>query len=384
MDVSRQEAGRFLAEHAIDGLLAVDEHGVVLEANPAARTLLGLPADPAGTSFGRPPSEGEELELELRGGQVVEMRARAAELDGRPIWVLVLRDVTLRREADAARRVEEQRLQYLFEATGSRYLDIDLATGQVTVSSAAAEQLGLDPRQHAHQMNRLLDVLQPEDAVRFEGLVEGLDDRSEHVEFQYSLAARPELSLTLTGKVIRTDDGRAVRLVGLQSDTSEMLERLTKLEVQAYTDSLTGLANREGMGRWMETAEGPVGVIAIDLDGFKAVNDIHGHAAGDELLTVVAERLTHSTRGGDLVARIGGDEFVVLTATSTASVLAEMVARISRALNSGAVKVGDVQLTPRASVGASTASTPADVPRAIRDADRAMYRDKRLRSQHAG
>ena len=61
MDVSRLETGHFLAEHAIDGLLAVDEYGVVIEANPAARTLLGLPADPSGTPFGRPPVEGEEV-----------------------------------------------------------------------------------------------------------------------------------------------------------------------------------------------------------------------------------------------------------------------------------------------------------------------------------
>ena len=384
MPGSRHQASQLLAEHAVDGLIAVDEQGAVIVANPAARAMLGLPDEPAGTMVGRPPSDGEEVELELVCGRVVEMRARAAELDGLPVWVLVVRDVTLRRQEDASRRVEEQRLKHLFESTGSRYLDIDLSNGQVTVSSAAAEQLGLDPRLHAHSMSGLLQAFQPQDAERFEDLITGLDGSTDAVEIDYRPARDPLASLTLTAKVIHSADGRAVRLVGLQSDTSTLRERLSELELKAFTDSLTGLANRDGIARWLETAAGPIGVIAVDLDGFKPVNDAHGHGAGDELLKVVAERLTHSTRGGDLVARSGGDEFLVLTARTAAATLAEMLARISRALNVGDVLIGGVEVTLAASVGAATAPTPADVPLAVREADRAMYRDKQARSRRVG
>lgn len=381
MPSARHEASRLLAEHAVDGLIAVDEQGAVIVANPAARAMLGLPDEPVGTMVGRPPADGEEMELELVTGRVVEMRARAAELDGRPIWVLVVRDVTLRRQQDAARRVEEQRLKHLFESTGSRYLDIDLDTGQVTVSSAAADQLGLDPRIHAHSVSGLLSAFHPQDAERFEDLITSLDDTTDAVDFDYRPARDPQSSLTLAAKVIRSTDGRAVRLVGLQSDTSSLRERLTELEVKAFSDSLTGLANRDGMARWLESAEGPIGVIAIDLDAFKTVNDTHGHAAGDELLKEVAQRLLQSTRGGDLVARSGGDEFVVLTARTSAPVLAEMLARISRALNVGDLTIGGVQIALAASVGAATAATPAEVPWAVRTADRAMYRDKQTRTR---
>ncbi len=381
MPSSRHQASRLLAEHAVDGLIAVDEHGAVIVANPAARAMLGLPDEPAGTMVGRPPTEGEEVELELVCGRVVEMRARAAELDGRPVWVLVVRDVTLRRQEDATRRVEEQRLKHLFESTGSRYLDIDLSTGQVTVSSAAADQLGLDPRLHAHSMSGLLETFQPEDAQRFEDLITSLDGSTDAVEIDYRAARDPLASLTLTAKVIHSADGQAVRLVGLQSDTSTLRERLTELEVKAFSDSLTGLANREGMARWLDTAEGPIGVIAVDLDGFKAVNDARGHDVGDALLKAVAERLTHSTRGGDLVVRSGGDEFLVMTSRTAASTLAEMLARISRSLNVGDLTIGDARVALAASVGAATAPTLAEVPWAVREADRAMYRNKQDRTR---
>lgn len=91
------------------------------------------------------------------------------------------------------------------------------------------------------------------------------------------------------------------------------------MQVLAETDALTGLPNRrallERLGRSLTTAQAqtPSAVFMMDLDGFKAVNDTHGHKAGDALLKAVAERLTHTLRGRDFVGRLGGDEFVVVT-----------------------------------------------------------------------
>lgn len=97
----------------------------------------------------------------------------------------------------------------------------------------------------------------------------------------------------------------------------ELAEQAEKLKVMAYTDPLTGLANRAlFLGRLKEAIAGGgcgcVDVLLLDLDGFKDVNDVHGHQTGDELLIAVGKRLSASVRPGEIVARLGGDEFIIL------------------------------------------------------------------------
>lgn len=103
-----------------------------------------------------------------------------------------------------------------------------------------------------------------------------------------------------------------------QRERAEHAEReRLRLQALAHSDALTGLPNRRGLEQALDAAlaradERPLAVFIADLDGFKAVNDEHGHEAGDLLLALVAERLRAALRQGDLVARLGGDEFVVL------------------------------------------------------------------------
>ncbi|WP_343630309.1 diguanylate cyclase [Roseateles sp.] len=88
---------------------------------------------------------------------------------------------------------------------------------------------------------------------------------------------------------------------------------ITALSASADTDPLTGLANRRALERRAQELQGrPMSVVLFDLDDFKPVNDVHGHAAGDVVLRTVADRLRAQCRDGDLIARVGGDEFVVL------------------------------------------------------------------------
>ena len=181
-------------------------------------------------------------------------------------------------------------------------------------------------------------------------------------------------------------------------DVTDRRMREATLAHRAEHDSLTGLVNRARFeSRLVEVLDSPairlgggrhVAVLFIDLDGFKPVNDRHGHAAGDAVLVAVAGRLRESTRDTDVIARLGGDEFAVLLEISDPSEVRTVAGRILDALG-GPIAIGDVEVAIGASIGmASThpATTPSvrtegrDVPQVaaelLRAADGAMYATK--------
>jgi diguanylate cyclase (GGDEF)-like protein len=156
---------------------------------------------------------------------------------------------------------------------------------------------------------------------------------------------------------------------------------------QSLHDELTGLPNRVHFRRRLDQAlallhraSRPLGLLYLDLDGFKPVNDAYGHGAGDELLRIVAARLRHALRANDLVGRIGGDEFACLLPDVTGR---PHLGRIARKLLDGVaapVKIGRVRVSVPPSIG--IALCPDDGVSAddlLCNADAAMYRAKRQR-----
>ncbi|MFJ8833245.1 GGDEF domain-containing protein [Micromonospora aurantiaca] len=149
---------------------------------------------------------------------------------------------------------------------------------------------------------------------------------------------------------------------------------LAALHRSTLRDPLTGLANRAGLAQsWEQLAALRPWVVVIDLDGFKPVNDTHGHAAGDLVLTAVAARL-RTVHG--VAARLGGDEFAALLLdTNPATAARQLAAAIAAPvrLPSG------VAVSVTASIGLAPAS-PAGLAAALADADAAMYRAKTTRT----
>ncbi|GAA3908212.1 putative bifunctional diguanylate cyclase/phosphodiesterase [Actinoplanes auranticolor] len=167
-----------------------------------------------------------------------------------------------------------------------------------------------------------------------------------------------------------------------QQVENRLRERELELEQMALHDPLTGLANRAGLDARLTEAVGrrtDIALLLIDLDDFKLVNDVHGHAAGDAMLTEFAQILLAGVRAGDVAARIGGDEFVVLVTGVTSPDQAVAAAQRILAMAAAApVHLGDDLLPVRASVGVAT-SRPDDTPKELlRRADIAMYQAKHL------
>lgn len=177
------------------------------------------------------------------------------------------------------------------------------------------------------------------------------------------------------------------RLIAHQVERESLVDDLRRsnrqLSTHALLDPLTGIANRRALeqelDRRLNQADrggGRILVAFIDLDGFKAINDHHGHDMGDRFLTQVARRLAEGLRGSDLVARCGGDEFVVLAPTGAPGDFGERLAALLR----GRYVLGDVAIDYRgASIGV-VASDPGDgVEALLQRADAAMYQQKKIR-----
>jgi diguanylate cyclase len=181
-------------------------------------------------------------------------------------------------------------------------------------------------------------------------------------------------------KARRSGDVLAVTL----RDVTLERAHLSNLERKNYEDVLTGLPNRAWVGKCLPEAVARartggrlLAVLFVDLDGFKAVNDTFGHAAGDELLQIVARRLKVAVRPGDRVARLGGDEFIViLEHLNGAGEAAQVAARVLQAFHAG-VAVGAGTASVGASIGISMCPGDAhDVDTLLRHADIAMYEVK--------
>ncbi|MGF1690739.1 diguanylate cyclase [Photobacterium kagoshimensis] len=192
------------------------------------------------------------------------------------------------------------------------------------------------------------------------------------------------IPLEVRANVINSNNGETAQIVMSITDLSHKKE-LEQLEYLAHHDALTGLANRKRLFDVLEEKAQDYrdnkilfAVLYIDLDGFKPVNDTYGHHVGDEVLKIVACRMEESVRENDLVARLAGDEFVILVDGVHSAQEALLAAeRVTFAINKP-MTVENTVLNIGASIGYSVINDTeeASVERILQNADAAMYRAK--------
>lgn len=223
---------------------------------------------------------------------------------------------------------------------------------------------GFDRIEAAGQVDRLLaSVADRLDPAVVEQVRAAID------EAQRAEVALPERALGTTARIL------VGRLETTQRELAATRRALAHETDIAISDPLTGLLNREGLERWLGGPESdglpmpPMGVILIDLDGFKLINDTLGHLVGDELLCRISDALLEATRTGDVAARWGGDEFVVLCPDAADDQLSDIADRLLRAVASVEVEGARVS----ASAGIKTCSRR---PLPLEDADAALYAAK--------
>jgi diguanylate cyclase (GGDEF)-like protein/PAS domain S-box-containing protein len=186
---------------------------------------------------------------------------------------------------------------------------------------------------------------------------------------------------------VRSSDLRSDRTVGgvvlTLRDVTEQHQLEQELKYQAYHDALTGLPNRvlfadraaEAIDHAHRTGR-VVGMLFVDLDDFKVVNDTMGHGSGDELLTAVAGRLAAAVRPSDTAARLGGDEFALLIDDALDTEAVEAFAQRIMAAFAEPFRLADSEVIATATVGVATSADSADADELLRHADLALYAAK--------
>jgi diguanylate cyclase (GGDEF)-like protein/PAS domain S-box-containing protein len=281
-------------------------------------------------------------------------------------------------------QTSRQRFEALVQHSSDVVTVVD-RSGVVVYQSGSIERV-LGYRAQDLQGRSLFEVMRaPEAAALRRALAhcaaEELRIQTLQMAWRHGSGARCEVEVTITNLLDNPDVG------GLVLNTRDVTDRALlerQLTEQAFTDSLTGLPNRalfkdrlqHALSR-RSTAEATVGVMFMDLDGFKAVNDTLGHSAGDELLVQVAARLRAVVRPGDTVARFGGDEFAVLLEDLPSGQSdTELALRINESLREP-FALGAEQVHVAASVGIARADEHAEsAEQLLRNADLAMYQAK--------
>ncbi len=170
----------------------------------------------------------------------------------------------------------------------------------------------------------------------------------------------------------------------LRAMTESLSARSETLEHAALTDALTGMQNRryfdDALKEYLEEfkkIEKPVGLMVLDLDHFKMVNDTHGHDVGDEVLRRVAACLQEFTRYHDIVARLGGEEFAIVAPNMSMDILIKFAERIRRAVSNLTIESGNVSLKVTISVGLAVWDGREGPDDFYRRADKLLYQAKR-------
>jgi len=389
--------------------------GTVLEANAAFCNFIGYTLDELKTKSVADLTHPDDLHLSVVGierllagaAHSYSVEKRYCRKDGSTVWgqvtasvvraddgaprylIFQIQNIDERRSAAAQLQDARDRLALALDASQLSIWEYDIVGGNVRFDAHWAAMVGMDPGEVVMSDAALALNTHPEDIAAVLQAVfhafKGAAARAA-IEFRYRAADGAWKWIRCTGKVIeRNAAGRAVRAIGTNQDITERKSAEERVRQLAFYDPLTGLPNRQLLNDRMQQSIAVarrdrlrVAVLFIDLDKFKPINDQHGHEVGDSLLCAVAQRMRSTVRDSDTVARIGGDEFiVVLPNIAVASDAMEIAEKLRRSILEPFAAAGTESFAISCSIGVVLYPMHADNPRdLLRLSDQAMYQAK--------
>ncbi len=326
------------------------------------------------------------VDITLEGRRLVVRTAPISAPAETPLGLVTVEDVTSYCETEKQLSLAMETFRTAFDAApigmalvglDGRFLQVNAALC-VLLGYQAAELVELTFQDITHPGDLHLDVAQAEQ------LVAGDIDQYQ-MEKRYYDRRGHVVWVQLSGSIVRSARGEPVHFIAQIEDISDRKRREEELTRMARRDPLTGLLNRgvfdadlEAYRRSAARYGDTTGLVLIDLDEFKAVNDRGGHEVGDRVLIEVARAIRSRVRLSDHSYRVGGDEFAVLVPHGTEATMAPLAESLRAAIEQIVVVEAEASYTVGASVGVSTIEA-GTASSATGDADAALYRDKAAR-----
>ncbi|HUR53364.1 MAG TPA: EAL domain-containing protein [Gemmataceae bacterium] len=305
-------------------------------------------------------------------------------------------DITERRQVEVRLRESEERYTLAVRGANDGLWDWNLKTDELYLSGRWKAMVGCAEGDIGSSPEHWFARVHPEDAAELkDAIAQHLAGQTPHVEVEHRLRHRNGQWRWMLARGLAIFDAAGVpyRMAGSLTDVTDRKADEAQLVHDTLHDSLTGLANRvflehrieHVLNRSRRDAAVQFAVLFIDLDRFKIVNDGLGHPVGDQLLVRVAERLRQCVRPADTVARVGGDEFVILLEDVRDETDPARVADRVQELLKEPVELDGHEVFTSASIGIAPGSPRyRGVQDILRDADAAMYRAKALgKNRHA-
>jgi diguanylate cyclase (GGDEF)-like protein/PAS domain S-box-containing protein len=346
----------------------------------------------------------EAASAKLASGAIRSYRTerRHRRADGTLVWGLVsvvavladggdkrlvvqVMDITEVKRSETELREARQRFEQAFERAPIGMALVDLDGRFMRVNQALCTITGYDADQLVSKSFQ--EITHPDDLDKDVGYARQLlagEIRYYQIEKRYIRPDGGYIWVNLSGTLVRDAGDQPDHFIAQVQDISERKRLEARLRNLADHDSLTGLRNRRvfeealivQVGRCQRYGE-QAALLMIDLDGFKLINDTHGHRAGDRTLKAVAAAITQRIRSNDIVARLGGDEFAVLLLHIDADLAAIVAQQIQTAIAAVTMHDGHAEIDVGASIGlALIDQQTVDDQTLLSEADRAMYRAK--------
>ena len=291
--------------------------------------------------------------------------------------VLVATDISDVKSAQRRALESERRFSLAMRSAPIGMAVVSLDRTLLEVNHALCHMLDAEPRELVGQS--LMCVLHPDDDARdlaVRSIVLAGDEDAVTTEKRLRTLHGGEIWVQHSVALLRDENDEPLHYVSQFVDITEARYARLQLERLAARDQLTQLPNRLSLerqtGEWFKDASGTAGVLFLDLDGFKFVNDTLGHAAGDQVLTITAHRLSHRLRPGDLIARYGGDEFIVAIRSTDTDSVRTIADHLHQAM-SAPIDLDGGDVTVGLSIGAAIALPGEDLDAVLRRADQALY-----------